>query len=123
MELATLPDGTEGRRLTMSQKPRNPASPLLVLQGLYFFVTGVWPLVSIDTFQLVTGPKTDLWLVRTVGALITAIALALLAAAWRGRPVFEVGLLAVVSAAVLTTVDVVYVSLGVIHPVYLLDAA
>ncbi|HKB37693.1 MAG TPA: hypothetical protein VKD72_14695, partial [Gemmataceae bacterium] len=24
---------------------------------------GVWPLVNIDTFQLVTGPKTDLWLV------------------------------------------------------------
>jgi hypothetical protein len=33
-------------------------------------MTGLWPLVSIGTFQQVTGPKTDLWLVKTVGVLI-----------------------------------------------------
>src|SRR4051794_17610666 len=49
---------------------------LLWLQGLYYLVTGVWPLVSIETFQTVTGWKTDHlvtgresdhWLVMTVG--------------------------------------------------------
>jgi len=104
-------------------KGEGQAVVLCYVQGLYFLATGVWPLVSIDTFQMVTGPKTDLWLVRTVGALIVAVALTLLTAAWRRRQVLEVGLLAAVSAAVLTAVDVVYVSLGVIHPVYLLDAA
>src|SRR4051794_14622821 len=32
---------------------------LLWVQGVYYFVTGVWPLVSIETFLMVTGPKTD----------------------------------------------------------------
>jgi hypothetical protein len=57
---------------------------LLWVQGLYFLLTGVWPLVSVETFQLVTGRKTDHlqspnpseadhWLVMTVGALVTVL--------------------------------------------------
>src|SRR5437773_3974332 len=73
------------------------------VQGTYYLVTGVWPLVSIETFQMVTGHKTDHlptgreadhWLVMTVGTLITAIALAILLAAWRRRPSPEVIVLA-----------------------------
>ena len=103
-------------------------------QGLYFLATGVWPLVSIDTFQMVTGPKTDHlqspnpteadhWLVMTVGVLITAVALALLAAAWRRRCPPEVVILAVASALGLTAIDVIYVTRQVIAPIYLVDAA
>jgi hypothetical protein len=62
---------------------------VLFIQGVYYLVTGVWPLVSMDTFLRVTGPKTDLWLVNTVGALIAVIALALLVAAWRRRATAE----------------------------------
>ncbi len=36
-------------------------------QGLYYTVSGLWPLISLRTFTLVTGPKVDLWLVKTVG--------------------------------------------------------
>src|SRR5688572_1280353 len=81
---------------------------LCLVQGFYFLVTGVWPLVSIDTFQAVTGPKTDHlvtgregdhWLVNTVAVLVTADALVLLLATWRGRPSPEVALLALGSAA------------------------
>src|SRR5437763_16398755 len=93
----------------------------LWVQGVYYLVTGAWPLVSIDTFQAVTGPKTDLWLVRTVGALVLAVAAALLAAALRRRVPAEVGVLAVASAVALGAVDVVYVSGGVLPPVHLLD--
>src|SRR4051812_14944878 len=118
-QLASHPTTAALRGLT----PGRVFTALSWTQGLYYLVTGVWPLVSIDTFQMVTGPKTDLWLVRTVGALITVIGLVLLAAAWRGRQVPEVGLLAVGSAVALTAVDVVYVSLNVIDPIYLLDAA
>ena len=28
-----------------------------LVQGVYFLMTGLWPLVSIDTFQRVTAPK------------------------------------------------------------------
>jgi hypothetical protein len=56
-----------------------------LIQGTYFFMTGVWPLVSIDTFQRVTGPKVDLWLVNTVGVLVAVIGAALILAGVRGR--------------------------------------
>lgn len=105
---------------------------LAMLQGLYYFVTGLWPLVSIRTFQLVTGPKTDNlvsglesdhWLVMTVGVLIAVIGLVLLTAAWRRRVSAEVALLAVASALGLTLIDVIYVSRRVLLPIYLADAA
>jgi hypothetical protein len=104
---------------------------LLWVQGLYYFITGIWPLMSIETFQMVTGPKTDHlvtgresdhWLVMTVGVLIVAIAITLLVAAWRRQHSIEVAVLAVVSAIALTGIDVVYVARQVIAPIYLVDA-
>ena len=94
----------------------------LWVQGVYYLVTGVWPLVSMDTFLAITGPKTDLWLVRTVAALISLIGIVLLIAASRQDRWTEIGVLAVGSAAVLFTTDVIHVSLGVIPPIYLADA-
>src|SRR4051812_23834467 len=78
---------------------------LLWVQGVYYFVTGVWPLVSIETFLLVTGPKTDHlqspnpipadhWLVMTVGVLVTAVGMALLVGAWRRSNTPELAVLA-----------------------------
>src|SRR5690348_4295033 len=93
-----------------------------LLQGIYFFVTGIWPLFSIDTFQMVTGPKTDLWLVQTVGALIAVIGAVLLVAGWRRHATAEVILLALGSALALGAVDVIFVVRQVIPPIYLLDA-
>ena len=95
----------------------------LWVQGVYYLVTGVWPLVSIETFMDVTGPKTDLWLVRTVGALITLNAIVLLIAAARQDRWTEIGVLAVGSAAVLLAIDVIFVLAGTIPPIYLTDAA
>ena len=92
-------------------------------QGAYFLVTGIWPLVSIRTFMLVTGPKTDLWLVKTVGAVVGVIGAVLMVAGLRRQTVPEVPLLAVGSAAALTAIDIVYVAKGRIAPIYLLDAA
>ena len=43
---------------------------LLWFQGGYYLIMGAWPLVSLETFEMVTGPKTDHWLVQTVGALV-----------------------------------------------------
>jgi hypothetical protein len=105
---------------------------LLWVQGLYYLATGVWPLLSIATFQMVTGPKTDHlvtgreadhWLVMTVGVLITATAVALLFAAWRRQNPPEAAVLAVASAAGLTAIDVIYVLRQAIAPIYLVDAA
>jgi len=95
--------------------------PALV-QGLYFFLTGLWPLIDLYTFQAVTGPKSDLWLVQTVGALVLVIGVVLLVAGYRRQKAGEVVLLAVGSALALATVDVVFVSRGRISAIYLLDA-
>jgi len=96
---------------------------MALMQGLFYFGTGVWPLISMRTFLMVTGPKTDLWLVKTVGILIAVIGAVLFYAGLAGDVTPPIFVLSVCSAACLTAVDVNYVSKGVIAKVYLLDAA
>ncbi|MEN9936885.1 MAG: hypothetical protein RLZZ387_3464 [Chloroflexota bacterium] len=93
-----------------------------VAQGIFYFVTGVWPLVHMRSFEAVTGPKTDRWLVKTAGVLITVVGAVVALAGARRRVTPEVRLLAVGSALGLTSIDVVYVARRRITPVYLLDA-
>jgi hypothetical protein len=94
---------------------------LLLVEGVYFLMTGVWPLVHLESFLAVTGPKRDLWLVQTVGALLGVMGLTMLLGAWR-RAGAEAIFLAVAAAATLATVDVVFVARRAIGPIYLLDA-
>ena len=100
-----------------------PAEMLAYAQAAYFAATGVWPIVHMPSFLAVTGPKNDLWLVKTVGACVAAVGLAIGAAAWNDRVTPEIILLAVGTAAALGAVDVVYVSKRVIPKIYLVDAA
>jgi len=95
---------------------------LAVIQGVFYLATGIWPLLDILSFQLVTGPKTDLWLVRTVGVLVTVIGAVLLLAARRRRVTDEIVLLAVGSALGLAAIDLIYALSGRISAVYLADA-
>ena len=94
---------------------------LLTLQGGYYLLTGVWPLVHMPSFVRVTGPKNDYWLVKMVGALAAAVGLALLAAL-RSPLQSSTAVLAIGSAFAFLAIDVVYVSKKVIGPVCLLDA-
>jgi hypothetical protein len=93
------------------------------VQGLYFLVTGLWPIFHIQSFLLVTGPKTDLWLVKTVGVLITVIGAVLLAASRHRRITHEIILLGTASALGLAIIDLTYALSGRIAAVYLADAA
>lgn len=95
---------------------------LLKLQAAYYAVTGIWPLASMRTFELVTGPKTDDWLVRMVGLLAASIGLALWTGAREHRLSRAVIVLAIASAASFATIDVVYALSGRISAIYLLDA-
>src|SRR5205814_3223112 len=91
--------------------------------AVYFLLTGIWPVLHIASFMAVTGPKTDLWLVRTVGLLITGVGLCVAVAAWQkqiGLPIF---VLAIASSGFLCLIDVIYVAKRVIAKIYLLDAA
>lgn len=92
-------------------------------QGVFYALTGLWPLVSMSTFVAVTGPKVDLWLVRTVGILILVVGATLLMGARRRRIGPELVFLAVGCAVGLAAIDLVYALADRIWDVYLLDAA
>ena len=92
------------------------------LQGAYYAVTGIWPLIHINSFEAVTGPKTDDWLVQTVGLLVLVTGIVLLVAAWRRRITVEIVILACGNAVSLALVDLVFVTQGRIAPIYLADA-
>ena len=90
-------------------------------QGIYFLITGLWPVFSIATFQKVTGPKTDLWLVKTVGVLIAAIGASLTVAGCDGRVTTAEVTLGIAGAGGLAGIDAYYGLKRVISPVYLGD--
>jgi hypothetical protein len=92
------------------------------IQGFYYVATGLWPLVSLDTFVAVTGPKTDFWLVRTVSLLVICIGAALLLSAKMNRVTAPIVILAISAAACLGWVDANYSLRGIIWPVYMMDA-
>jgi hypothetical protein len=63
-----------------------------------------------------------MWLVKTVGVLVSVIGATLLFGGVRGRVSPEVRLLACGSAAGLAAIDVIYARSGRISHIYLLDA-
>ena len=99
------------------------ARSLALGQGLFYAATGVWALVHMRSFEAVTGPKVDTWLVKTVGVLVTVIGAVLALAGWRRQVEPEPALLAGGSAVALATIDTVYATRGRISKIYLLDAA
>ena len=90
------------------------------LQAVYYLVTGLWPLIHIESFVNVSGPKTDLWLVKMVGLLTTSIAVSL----WyiSAHHLKSALVLGVTAALSYIAVDVYYVLRDVIPPIYLADA-
>jgi hypothetical protein len=92
------------------------------IQGIFWFLTGVWPIVHLPSFLWVTGPKEDIWMLYTVSVLIIAIGGVLLAAGLRKQVTDEIKWLGIAGAAGLTGIDVYYALRDVIWDIYLLDA-
>jgi hypothetical protein len=96
---------------------------LLAIQSAYYGITGLWPILHLRSFEAVTGPKVDDWLVHMVGLLAGTIGVVLGSATLRNRirsP--EVVLLAATSAGAFAAIDLWYGLTGRISPVYLADA-
>jgi hypothetical protein len=94
---------------------------LLRIQGIYILITAIWPLVHIESFMLVTGPKHDIWLVKTVGALLIPVAICLLMYLFIRsdvRPVIALGSLTCIS---FMGIDFYYATQDVISDVYQVD--
>ncbi len=97
---------------------------LLTFQAVYYGVTGLWPVVHLPSFEAVTGPKTDDWLVHMVGLLAVAIGAGLGVAVARNRArTLEVTVLAAAAALAFAGIDLWYSLSGQIRLIYLADAA
>jgi len=94
-----------------------------LIEGIYYLLTGLWPLLHMPSFLAVTGPKTDLWLVQTVGALVLVVGVVLCLSAYHRNYSVEIWVLGGGAALALTCVDVIFVLQRRIPPIYLLDAA
>jgi hypothetical protein len=91
-------------------------------QALYYVGTGIWPVADMQSFMAVTGPKTDLWLVETVGLLAAAIGAGTAYAAIIGKFDKPLLLLLLCAAAAFLYTDLYYFFSGVISFMYLPDA-
>lgn len=96
---------------------------IFLLLGAYYLITAVWPLVSIKSFEAVTGPKTDRWLVYTVSCFLIGPSLLYL---YSGIQIEDphplVVFLALINCLALLIIDVTFVVKKVIWKTYLLDA-
>ncbi|HEV3152838.1 MAG TPA: hypothetical protein VGZ02_03430 [Candidatus Baltobacteraceae bacterium] len=99
----------------------NKRRAALAFQAVYYSVTGAWPLFSRRTFEAVTGPKSDWWLVQMVGLLAFTNGAAI-GSSLRNPPP-EIVRLSLLSAFSFAAIDIVYTASGRISPVYLADAA
>ncbi len=96
----------------------------LLIQGIYYVITGIWPILNITSFVQVSGPKIDLWLVKTVGVLIGVIGGSLLIHYFNKKAslTLEIKFLSIASAVCLGFIDVYYVAIDRVWDVYLFDA-
>ena len=96
---------------------------ILAVMGVFYLGTGLWPNFHYRSFIAVTGPKVDVWLVKTVGLLVTCSGAVFLMPWLRGVDAPpEVVVLACTNAAFLAGMDIFYVSRGTIRKIYLADA-
>lgn len=74
------------------------------IQGIYYVITGLWPAFNISSFEKITGPKTDKWLVKMVGLLAAAIGTVLLLS--NGEEIVKI--LGILSATSFVIIDFIY---------------
>ena len=91
------------------------------MQGIYTLVTALWAIVDIHSFMMITGPKTDIWLVKTVAAILIPIGLFLLLNIYRTGPLLHLLSIALLSAVALALIDFYYTAKGTISGIYLAD--
>jgi hypothetical protein len=94
---------------------------LLWIQGLYTLLTALWGLIDIDSFMAVTGPKNDIWLVKTVSVVLLAIAATLITYLFIQGDPLPAMVLGLLTSAGLAAIDFYYSGRKVISPVYALD--
>jgi hypothetical protein len=93
-----------------------------IAQDVYYLMTALWPFFSLRTFIAVTGPKSDVWLVKTVGALLVVIGIALIVGSNSEEIKPNTICLGVFSALALALIDIYYALRKIISKIYLGEA-
>jgi hypothetical protein len=92
------------------------------VHGVANVVSGAWPLLHMRSFEAVTGPKADRWLVRTVAGLLVANGSLQWWLADRRDGVRTARAIGIGTSGVLATIDWLYAPQSRISTAYLLDA-
>lgn len=96
---------------------------VVATHATYIFLTAVWPLVDIETFMDITGPKQDVWLVKTVGALLIPVAVTLYSYLFIDNDTTPAVILGALTATAFIAIDFYYALNEVISDIYMLDGA
>ena len=96
---------------------------LVWTQATYIFLTAAWPLIDIRSFMEVTGYRTDIWLVKTVGALLIPVSACLYAHLFIQTNRIPALILGALTAVAFAAIDFYYALNDVISDVYLADGA
>jgi hypothetical protein len=97
---------------------------ILILQGIYYLITAIWPIVHIESFEKISGKKRNHWLVYTVALLLFVSSLVFLYSGFKRDVIpVETIILSVGNALALTIIDIVFVLRNTIRKIYLLDAS
>lgn len=89
----------------------------------YWLFGALWPLISMRSFERVTGNKRDEWLVRSVALLMLCVVATLETQRRSRRDETAMRVLGATSAGALGSVALIGPLVGRISPVYLMDAA
>jgi hypothetical protein len=106
-----------------NQYPSRQMRALVIIQGSYYMITALWPLIHIESYMMLVGPITDIWLAKTVATMVIAISITMffhLSLRTDHRPLV---LLGVSSSLAFAYTDVYYSVTGTLSNIYLLDAA
>ena len=90
---------------------RPPAARVAIAHGVYMLGIGLWPIVDLNSFTLVTGPKLEGWLTKGVGACLANIGAALGAAGARGKVARELRVLGATTALSFAAMDFWYAAI------------
>jgi hypothetical protein len=94
---------------------------LIFIQSGYYLLTALWAIIDINSFITVTGPKTDIWLVKTTAAMIITISLTLGSYLFMQGNKFPAIILGSISAFSFVIIDFYYVAENIISNIYVLD--
>lgn len=94
---------------------------VLWVQTSYYFLTALWGIIDINSFMAVTGPKTDVWLVKTVSVLLLAISFSFLSALFSKTNEWPTIFLAAGCCISFAFIDFYYSAKGTISAIYSLD--